>query len=315
MEQRPALSLATVGYRLYRQRRMLVLVAALPLAGAVAGGWGLPLALAVAAAIIVLLVVLPASYIEAMAMSLTTGLMLSLVPLVSWLLGLADPIRVERAMPLIITAAGLIWFFLTLVLVQVLALMHFVSAGPRTFRSRATVPLPLEQAIDALVLRPDHRMAKRNCGPEEADGTFRVTLPILTVDPESFERMEVDGGYRARVLERDAGPDRLHVVTECLVGPRDRATSSVTVQDLRRDGSRTLYAWSEAHDTYPLLDTVTFWLRDGSADHLRAEVDGYLGRPSPTVAFGSQIGLIGQIWRGLRALGLRRKRPDGYPPF
>ena len=282
-------------YRFWRQRRLLILYAALILCGAVIGGMTQPvivLALGLGLFVIAVQVIWPASWLDCTAMAFATAVMLALAPVLVRVSGMALPGR-ETGMTVALGLLAVVaWLLLVMLAMAFLVWLNTMRVGERSFRAVTHLSLSPSEAADAFVVRPGKRMHNRICGPADNDGLFEISFVVELADEVTLAPAQERLSFRARVLEFEENGDRIRSLVQSFP---PSGGSSVAEQVFEREGNGTRYEYREVHDVFTVLNVVFYWLQDAYADHLRAELDGYLGRRTPALAFGSHVGFLVRI--------------------
>lgn len=281
-----------LAYRLFCHRRTLLVSVALVVAGALASValmppislFGAPAALAALALVWLVLMAglvlrYPGGWLDALTLSLTAALFLVPTPYLQLLLD--DSGKGDRHEPIfaLLLLFGPLAFILAWcgVTWAVTALGTGIHMGERKAAGSGFLPLPPEDARAALALRPDATVGRSVCGSVGWDGYFPVTFTAILPDPETFEPVETEMSYRARVLSSDESAHTLETVA-MLDG---RETRSIHRERFEPAPGGTVYSFEEQHTHFNLLAALGYWFQDYGADYMRAQIDDALGRETP----------------------------------
>ncbi len=292
-------------YRLYRLRRLLVLCSLLPVIGLVSGAtlsgsdwmvngmspfWFL---FATAAVLFLILVVYPASWIESLAMSLSMMTVLFIMPFLRTAPGLMMRPDPSDRWFLLVFSMAVLWVALSLALVMVICAFERVGMGQTRVKSVIATDLTPEQALNALVLRPETTLGARSSGPVGQDGFFDVTIRFVMPEPPDFEPVEQEHMYRARIIQTDGNRQ----VTMCVLECEGRVSTSVIEHKFHGGEGKTICEITEVQDHLTLAGWVGYWLNDFGGDYLVAEMDAYAKRPTLAICRQPQITLLSQLAR------------------
>lgn len=302
-------------YSIYRQRRLIALVAALPGLSALlafspsaAIGVGLTVALVAAA----ILAIWPASHIDVLGLSIATTLILPLIAFATHLAEYAVDGRGDAAAAWLYLILSCAWFFLWLGGTRAICTLDTIPAGELHRSGNCFIELSPENAADALLIKADKKMAMRECGPASEDGYFEVSFEVDGVNQTDFESATIRHSYLGRVMAYDVEDDgAIRSVQQTTFRECDPPRSSVIEQRFAPENGGTRYSFSEVHDLFSVLSRMLFWLQDAGADALEADINGYLGRPVQSCMYGSQVSLLSVIARWFVANGYAPKNdPD-----
>lgn len=298
------ITLTDIAYRLFRLRRLIVILAFLPMpaiafAGALGvttglGHWALWLVALLACA-----VRFPHAWVDMTGFALAFSAVLLAAPLGA-LIGLGF------VFGHMLGALGL--FFGGMMLTNRLFLLEARPFPMKTLRYRARLRLPAGDLRAATFLRPDAKVGFYRCGPADDEGVFEVVPEDLT-PPDPFARrlndytdvIEVkldDPGAEAEarpatqpdhdaaaedhpfemrfaacvMREEDWEQELLFMVSD------DEAAEPVALRQAIRPKKRgALYEKSETNEALGWITGAGFWLNDVQGDYLTAAIDTQTG--------------------------------------
>ena len=222
----------------------------------------------------------PAGWIDALTASIAFALLLVATPYFQIALMAAPWTGGGISERLAVLLVFLAWFMLWLLVMAVFIWAgQSLPFGKRRHYTRLTSDLPPDEVRRALCPLPDTTVGGRVCGPEGADGFFKVSYTVADPGQHSFEIVKKVQSYRFRVLQEDRHTRQ----SEAILTVDGRKTRSEMFERLEPSGKGTVYHLVEMHDHFNLLTAIGFWINDFGADHARAYLDAATGRATTAI--------------------------------
>lgn len=313
--------MTTFAYRFFLYRRLSLLCAGiLALSVLICGGGAQTAGLTLLIAVIFFGSVLawfPDSWLETSALALTMALIVPIPLYWDWFLAAGG----SDGMAFLGLGVAFGGLFVMLGFVMLLVLFDRFLVPSFRYGHKATLPLPLEEGAEALLLWPGKETKLHRCGALTEEGLFPVSLRLLTFKENTLSAEEVDVSFWIRPMKDTRSAEEIEIVSQELFeipqpGGTFRPAQAVSRARLVRLNDESCRFETETlTDGFSILAAAFHWLRDYSRDHTRNQVDAYLGRPSPSTARGTGRSWLALLARFFIWSGLAPKPDEERPPF